>query len=753
MVTIDQIVEKIEANKPEIDVARVREAFEYAKMHLKGMYRVTGDSMLIHGLEVTDNLLAFNPDQNSILAALLHDLSKTTTYDPKEITLRFGEDVTMLVEGMKRLQSVHLKGGKSDLEAFRRMLLSLAQDLRLLIIRLADLLHDVESLEYVPQLRRKEVAREMLDIYAPIASRLGIYSIKCRLEDLAFKYLYPDKYEDLRSQLDQYIRSQEKFLDRVKKELNDFMSEQGMQGRVEGRLKNLYSVYRKMKKKSKASLNEIYDIFAFRVILPTKYHRSGLENTEKLYTLLGLIHSHWTPLPDRFKDYVAVPKVNGYRSLHTTLIGDGEHDFEHPFEIQLRSEAMHQQAEFGFASHWLYEDTRGYSTKLEQKTGAENAELKGKRYQEWLDGLAGLQQELAHGKGTRSNGNKLQLDMFQDHIFVFTPDGEVKDLPKGATPVDFAYAVHTDVGHRCQGAKVNNSIVPLDYQLQNGDRVEILTKSKFDPKPHWLSFVKSSHAKAKIKSYFKGLDNVQSFKEGKDLVNRYLLSMEKPLLDDNLSIFRNYASKKLSLKERQALIEDIGNGAVNVGVVLKKIFVSTEAPRKKKHLIEASVVKKSAGITEQKMDEIMIAGESNVPLKLSSCCKPQSGDAIVGYVTRGNAIRIHQLSCKFLKNSDPARVLEANWGYQIHQQRLVPVTVDLKAIDRVGLIRDIASTIASFNVNIVDFTLLDKRDNLIHRHMVLEVMDEDQYQKIMKRLRQVRNVLEVNKVEDEKKGF
>lgn len=731
MVTIEQIIEKIRAFHPEVDAARIRQGFEYAKQRLRGIYRVSGDSMLIHAIMVTDNLLEFKPDENSVLAALMHDICKTQFYDLKDIREKFGEDVVVLLTGMEKLQSIHLKGGRNDLEAFRRMLLSLATDLRLLMIRFADLLHNVSSLDYVPLTRRKEVAREMLEVYAPIASRLGIYSIKCRLEDLAFKYLYPDKYEDLQSQLDEYIRKQEKFLDSVKKELNDFMLGHGIRGRVEGRLKNLYSVYRKMKKKNKASLNEIYDIFAFRIILPTRTHRNGVENTEKLYTLLGLIHSHWTPLTDRFKDYVAVPKSNGYRSLHTTLIGDSRKSFDHPFEVQIRSQAMHNQAEFGFAAHWLYEDFKG------SPNGSDSPELR-ERYQEWLDGLVGVQRDLAKGKNVRG---KISLDMFQDRIFVFTPDGEVKDLPKGATPVDFAYAVHTDVGHRCNGAKVNGSIVPLHYLIKNGDRVEILTKNKPDPKLHWLSFVASPLAKAKIKSFLKGMDSEQSYKTGKELVNKYLLGIGKPFLDDNLSIFRKFSDQKFSLKERQSMLEDIGNGAVNVASVMRKIFDKPETQRKKSFV---PVVNPAAA--DVKKDEVVIAGAANVSYKLSSCCKPVPGDAIVGYVTRGNAIRIHQQSCKFLINADPERTLEASWGHEIHKPRPIHAALDLKAIDRVGLIRDIASAVASFNVNIVDFSLKERNDKIIRRRIVLEVLDESQHRKIAERLRQVRNVVEVTLV-------
>jgi GTP pyrophosphokinase len=749
MVTIDELIEKIRAYKPGVDIVRIQKAFDYAKHSLRGVYRVSGDPALIHALEVTENLLTFNPDENSIIAAILHDVSKTADYNPKEISDQFGDDVAFLVVGMEKLQSIHLKGGKSDLDAFRRMLLSLAKDLRLVHIRFADLLHDVESLDFVPLIRRKEVAREILEVYAPIASRLGIYSVKCRLEDLGFKYLYPDKYEDIRVQLELYVRKQEKFLERVKNELTDFLKEQKIEGRVEGRLKNLYSIYTKMKRKSKMSLNEIYDIFAFRIILPTKYIRNGVENTEKLYTLLGLVHSHWTPLADRFKDYIAVPKSNGYRSLHTTLIGDEQGSFDQPFEVQIRSEDMHQQAEYGFASHWLYEDTRDHSGKVDGRNspGGDFQGLKSQRHQDWLDGLVSLQRELAQGKVP---GGKMKLELFQDHLFVFTPDGDVKDLPLGSTPVDFAYAVDADTGNRCNGARVNGAIVPLDYQLKNGDHVEIVTRSKSDPKPHWLSFVKSVQAKAGIKSYFKGLDTEQSFKEGETLVNRHLQGMELPLLDDNLSIFRQYGQQKLSLKERVTLVEDVGNGALNVSAVMKKVFAGTEFERlsEKGAVPESKIVKKSAFVNDLKENEIFIAGEKDVPYRLSSCCKPKPGDSIIGYVTRGNAVRIHRQSCKFLCNGDPNRALEASWGLQIHKQRLTAVAVKLRAVDRVGLIRDIASTVADFCVNIVNFTLDERRDDFIYHRMVMEVENDEQCQKILKRLRTVRNVVEVSTVAD-----
>jgi len=743
MVTIDEIMQKLQVYNPEINETRIRGAFDYIQHCLRGMYGISGDTMIQHALAVTNNLLSFNVDENSIITALLHDIGKSTLYSEEEVRKKFGEDVFSLILGMDKLQNVHLKGGKSDFEAFRRMFLSLAKDLRLVLIRLADLLDHVESLDYVPQDRRKEEAREMLELYAPIAARLGIYNVKCRLEDVAFKYLYPDKYQDLQAQLEEYMKKQEKFLELIKQQMSDFLLQHGIEGRVEGRLKNLYSIYRKMKRKNKSSIDEIYDIFAFRIIFPNQFDRNGQENTDKLYTFLGIFHNHWTPLLDRFKDYVAVPKPNGYRSLHTTLIGNSNGSFEQPFEVQIRSEIMHQQAEFGIASHWLYEDIKTNSNATQPSRSLDLQQLNS-RHHEWLEGMLNIQRDLEQNKGLHS---RMELNMFQDHIFVFTPDGAVKDLPRGATPVDFAYAIHTDIGHRCHGAKVNGAIVALDHELKNGDHVEILTTSKPDPKPHWLSFVKSAHSKSKIKSYFNSLSDDKSFRDGKDLVNKYLENFSLPLLDDHLALFRLYGGKKLTLKQRQSLVEDIGNRAVNIAVVMKKILGTTKPLVKKQ--------KKEIDTTQNPLDslkdhQIFIAGQMDVPYKISSCCKPKLGHPIVGYVSRGNAIRIHRQSCKFLIHADAKRVLEASWGTPLHPQRFYAVTIDLKAIDRVGLLRDIAETIASFNVNIVDFTLQERRENHIHRHIMVEVADEEQYQKILIGLRQIRNVLEVNKMVDEK---
>jgi GTP pyrophosphokinase len=747
MLTPEQLVENVRAYRPQVDAARIQEAYEFSKQSLKGIYRLSGDSMLNHAMAVVENLLAFKPDENSIIAAFLHNLpNKTPDFDLENIRNKFGDDVAVMLEGIAKLQKVHLKGNNGDMETFRRMVLSVAKDLRIILIRLADLLHDMETLDYVQPLRRKEIAREVLEVYSPIASRLGIYNIKCVLEDIAFRYLYSEQYADLKNQLADFIRRQEKIIELVKVELVKFLKQQGIQGRVEGRLKNLYSIYRKLKRKSRASLREIFDIFAFRIILPTQMNSYGVENTENLYTLLGLIHSHWTPVENRFKDYIAVPKPNGYQSIHTTVTGFMGKTLIQPFEIQIRSEKMHREAEFGLASHWLYEDTRGASSRVRaiddntEQTG-EMSEMNLDRYKDWMEGLSQLQQNFDRGKELI---RPVQVDIFKDHIYVFTPTSEVKDLPLGSTPVDFAYAVHTDIGHRCQGAKVNGAIVPLDYQLKNGDIVEILTKNKIDPKPHWLSFVKSSQAKNKIKSFFKGLDKDLSFREGKELINKYLGSMGLPLLDDNLTIFRWYDSQRLSLKERVSLVEDIGNGSVNVIALLKKVLGTKRGSEDNGVNGEVKTkIRQQPRAPQEKSDSILIAGESGVPYKISSCCKPQSGDPIVGYVTRGNAIRIHLETCKFLKNGDQARTLQAQWGLRVLQQRRMPVKVHLRVVDRMGLIRDIADVVASFNVNIFNFSFKDRKDNLINCELFLEVSDQQQFQKIIQRLTRIRNVIDV----------
>lgn len=750
MVTIDEIIKRASEYVPQLDSARVRSAYEYAEKAHLGMYRFSGDSWTTHILAVVDVLLSFKPDENTIIAGFLHDLAASPSYDLKELKEKFGSDVASLVEALVKVDHLRLRTTNSDLETLRSMFLAIAEDLRVILIRLTDRLHNMETLQYVQPSKRKSIAHETLEIYVPIASRLGIYTLKTRLEDLCFQYLYPQQYEDIKNQRDEYMRRKEKVMEFIIQELKTFLAAHGVQAEVEGRLKNLFSIYHKLKSKNRTSIKELFDIFAIRIILPTRLDDKGVEMTDHLYAVLGLIHSKWVPLANRFKDYVAIPKPNGYRSLHIAVIGLAPKPLTQPTEIQIRSQKMHDQADFGFAAHWFYKEDPKFNSKdkLSLKKFL-NEDSRSVLQKDWLTGLARLHRDLNPNSELLK---PLKVDLFDDRIFVLTPSGEVRDLPKGSTPVDFAYAVHTDIGNCCFGAKVNNVIVPLNYHLKNGEVVEVITKNKPSPKLHWLSFVKTAHAKNKIRSYLKGLDVEKSFKDGKQILNKALENSGLPELDENLSLLKKYDHQKLSLKDRKVLVESLGTGALPVAALIKKLF-EHEPPNNgsmQRNMEIFSGIAASAALpkvaphmlTKNIKEQIFIAGETGLPYKLSLCCKPSFGSPIVGYVSRGGAVRIHLQKCKFLKNAYMDRVLEASWGPTL-QQRKCPMRMLISAVDRVGLIRDIADVIAGFNVSILDFSLKEKMDTMIQREMILEVSYSKQFAKIMEKLMQVRNVVKV----------
>ncbi len=735
MVTIDDIIRKAGEYIPHLDAARIRKAYLYSENAHQGSYRFSGDTWISHVLSVADNVLSFKPDENTILAALLHDLP----FRP-EIKEQFGDDVGSLMCAMEKLDNLHLRHSNSDSETLRRMFLAIAEDLRVVLIRLADRLHNMETLQYVQQSKRNAIATETLEIYVPIASRLGIYKMKTGLEDLCFKYLYPQQYEDIKTQRDDYMRQKEKVIDYMINELKVFLDAHGIKAEVEGRLKNLYSIYVKLKLKNRTSIRELFDIFAIRVILPSRFNEKQVELTDHLYAVLGLIYSRWVPLANRFKDYIAIPKPNGYRSLHIAVIGLTPKPLNQPTEIQIRSQNMHEQADFGIAAHWFYKEAQPEKISLKKLFNTDDSAMMNGS---WLTGLARLHRDLNKDS---EQLKPLKVDLFQDRIFVLTPSGDVRDLPKGATPVDFAYAIHTDVGHRCFGAKVNNVIVPLNCHLKNGQVVEIITKNKPAPKLHWLSFVRTSQAKTKIRSYLKGLDSEKSFKEGRQILNASLQDMGFAPLDDNLSLLKKYSNQKLSYKDRRTLVENVGTGATLPAVVIKKIFEhespNSGLPQKSSESTQNVEVKSYENSVKENIQQVFIAGEAGLPYKLSQCCKPSFGNHIVGYVTRGGSVRIHLDQCKILKHADMDRILEASWGPS-SQQRKYPMRILVRALDRVGLIRDIADVVASFNVSILDFSLKEKMDNLIQREMVLEVSDPKQLARIMEKLQLIRNVVKV----------
>jgi GTP diphosphokinase / guanosine-3',5'-bis(diphosphate) 3'-diphosphatase len=749
------ILKEVKKYKPNADVDRVKKAYSFAEKFHKGDVRHSGDPYIDYLVDIVETLLALRPDEDTLAATFLQGILKNKDISLEDISKEFGDNVASLLEGINKLKSIKFKMNESEAGTLRKMFLAIAQDLRVVLIKIAGRLVNMQTLEVLSPEKRKKLARETMEIYVPVASRLGIYTLKSDLEDLAFKYLYFDHYENISEQLLEFGTSKNNVIDGIKKGLDDFLKGNGIEAVVEGRIKSVSSIYRKLKKKNKTSVDEVFDVFAMRIILPTKFHGS-MESSEHLYSLLGLIHSEWVPLANRFKDYVAVPKSNGYQSLHTTVLGLAPEGHDQPVEIQIRSERMHKEAEFGIASHWLYETTAGKSVKFDRDeilghlsdgddtVMDEEANKKYSRHVAWLRGLEKLQQDLQFEQGSDSL-EELKMDIFSDRIFVLTPQGEVKDLPQGSTPIDFAYIVHTDIGHRCAMAKANGSIVSLDYELKNGEVIEIVLKPKPNPKPHWLSIVKTSNAKTKIKAWFRGLDRERNVKEGRDLLNKHLKRYGKATLDDSYSILKDYEGKRKSLRDREGVLEEIGIGSQLANIVVKKIFTADQLLEL---IPEAKTPKrKIKKKTDKEKELVLIGGEANLPYRIAACCKPSKGNDIIAYITKGHSITVHKASCPYVANLDEKRLLDASFGAQSDKGKVAQYRVKffIEAVTRIGLLRDITEVIASFSARIVDYGMKSDSGNVIVRAVTLDVADFDQFDKILDRIEGVKNVLRVEK--------
>ena len=576
MVSLKNIIDRAQKYLPELDQARLRKAYRFSKKAHSGQVRYSGAPYISHPLATMDILLSLKPDEDTLVAAMLHDVPEDTPVALVEIEEKFGKKVARLVADLGKLSVVRARSKEAEVDNLRKMFLTMAKDLRVVLIKLADRLHNMQTLKYVPAEKRYRIARETREIFAPIANRLGLHQIKNQLEDLCFLHLSPREYDHIMEQLEKQGKIREEYIDYAKKVIQKVLKREGIEGEVTGRLKHKYSIYSKMKTKGKNSVDEIFDVFAMRIILPDKYQQKK-EIFDHCYQVLGLVHNQWTPIPRRFKDYIAMPKVNGYRSLHTTVLGLGVELRNQPTEIQIRTQSLHREAEFGIASHWWYSSTNGFSTSLSRgqvqewlkapqdlkRAGSLKAQV------EWLSALAQLQQEIENNSELVRN---LKVDIFKDRIFVLTPMGEVKDFPVGATPVDFAYAIHTEIGHKCHMAKINGQIVPLNYKLKNGEVVEVVTQRNGSPSRFWLSFVKTSLACNKIKNWLNGLDREKNIKVGRDMINQQLLKLSKPLLGPNLSLLRSYGGKRQTLQNREYVLENVGKGLLGVHAVLKKIF-------------------------------------------------------------------------------------------------------------------------------------------------------------------------------------
>ncbi len=748
MKTVDQFLAQIQKRKLNVNIKRIKLAYEFAAAAHDGQKRFSGEPYILHPIAVASKLLDFNPDEDMIVAALLHDVSEDTEKTLDDIENVFGPGVRSLVRGLEKLAKVRARVDEPQVENLRKMFVAMATDLRVILIKLCDRWHNMETLDFVREEKQRRIAKETLDIYVPIASRLGIYVIKSALEDLCFKHLQPEFYNDIDAQVSKFGKERSKYINSVGITLKRFLSEQGYNVTIESRVKTHYSIYRKLKRKGKSNLGEIFDIYAVRVIVPNQY-KLGKEDNSMLYQILGAIHGKWTPLAVRFKDYIAVPKPNGYRSLHTTVIGIGPKVFNEPVEIQIRSEKMHQEAEFGIASHWLYEDTGTTSTEVDPENvniakRPKKSMLKSQLA--WLKALEELQKEVKNNSEFREI---LQTDLFNDRIFVLTPKGDVKDLPIGATPIDFAYAVHTDVGHYAVMAKVNGSVVPLDYELKNGQVVEMITKKNSEPNPFWLSFVKTNSAKNKIKNWFKSKDFDKNLKSGKDILNKYLEKIGKPLLDTDYSIIKNYGSKRLTFKDREELLAEVGVGAISPSLIVRAVYPLEDLLQSTQQ-VEPVIDATTHEILKSTLGDVMVDGQTGIPFKFATCCKPKRTDQIIGYVNRGKAITVHKLTCKMVKNNNLDRLISVNWVTAPTKEfGKYKVNLVLELEDRIGLLRDITNVVSDENVNIVDLSLQKPTDGrpIKLRHLIVELDNYDQLEHLLFKLEQIPNVLSAKKID------
>jgi len=682
----------------------VRKAYERASSAHTGQRRLSGEDYVNHPLEVAAILADLELDAPTIAAALLHDTVEDTALTAEEVESEFGPEVARLVDGVTKLGRIALRSDQQQqAENIRKMMVAMAEDLRVVLIKLADRLHNMRTLDPLPEVKRRKISRETLDIYAPLAHRLGIGQIKWELEDLAFRNLEPEAYEDVVRRIARKRHERETLVSDLREILARELEKVGINAsEITGRPKHIYSVWQKMTRENK-DFSEIYDLSAIRV---------HVESVRDCYGVLGVVHSLWKPVPGRFKDYVAMPKSNGYQSLHTTVI---THTGE-PIEIQIRTHEMHRVAEFGVAAHWTYKEG-GKDASFDQKLS-------------WLRSLLEWQNEVGDAE---SFLDTVKVDLFQDEVYVFTPKGDVLNLPADSSPVDFAYRIHTEVGHRCIGAKVNGRMVPLDYELQNGEIVEILTsKGPHGPSRDWLNFVKSASAKERIRKWFKSQSREENVGKGRDLLDKELHRMHRV----NLADLDEGKLTQIATMHRFNAIDDflaaIGYGDLSPHAVVMRMALTLDTPGGDLRPIPLIP-------NVQPTPRVLVRGEKGILTKIAPCCQPVPGDAIVGYTTRGKGVTVHRVDCiNAINAQDQARVVPVDWDAEA--THIYPVAIKIEAWDRQGLLRDIATVVAENRVNMSSLEVHVYDDKTAVVSTVVEIDSLAQLSRLMEKLEGVKDV-------------
>ncbi len=722
-----ELISCVKKYHPSADITLIERAYDLAYNAHKDQKRKSGEPYIIHPLSVAIILADLEMDKETIAAGLLHDVVEDTSFTKEEIEEWFGEDVALLVDGVTKLSQLSYDQDKLEIQAesLRKMFLAMAKDIRVILIKLADRLHNMRTLKFMRPEKQKEKARETMDIYAPIAQRLGISKIKIELDDLSLKYLEPDVYYDLVDKIQIRKSVREEYIQELVDEVGGYIKEAGIEAEIDGRVKHFFSIYKKMRNQDK-TLEQIYDLFAIRIIV---------DNVKDCYASLGVIHEMYKPIPGRFKDYIAMPKPNRYQSLHTTLIGKNGT----PFEIQIRTYEMHRVAEYGVAAHWKYkEGTTGTAQGQEEEKMS------------WLRQILEWQKDMSDNKEFMSL-LKSDLDLFSDTVFCFTPTGDVKNLPNGSTPIDFAYAIHSAVGNRMVGAKVNGKLVPIDYVVQNGDRIEVLTsQNSKGPSRDWLKVVKSSQAKSKINQWFKTELKEENVARGKELLEVYCKNKAIDPLILSKTELKNKVMKKYGFKDWDSLLASLGHGGLKEGQVVNKM-IDIQKQENARNITDADILDNIANMDSNRQfkskNGIVVRGIHDVAVRFSKCCSPVPGDEIVGYVTRGRGVSIHRTDCINMINLsdfEKARLIDAEWQGDMSGGHYA-AEINIYGNNRRGLLVDITRILTERNVDIISVHTRAGKNGVATIALAFDVNGREELDNVIGKLRQIESVIDIER--------
>ena len=716
-VTIDSIREAVKNYMPDADFDMIDRAYLVADEGHRDQVRVSGEPYIVHPLSVAEILTELQLDDKTICAAILHDVVEDTLFTLDEIRDMFGDEVALLIDGVTKLGMITFKSKEErQLETYRKMILATAKDIRVIIIKLADRLHNMRTLKFMREDKRKRIARETMELYAPLANRLGISNIKWELEDLSLRYLEPDVYYEMVENVKQKRKERQIYISEAVRQIEEVFDDLDIHASISGRAKHFYSIYKKMMRDNK-EIGEIYDLSAVRILV---------DDVKDCYNVLGVIHSRWKPIPGRFKDYIALPKSNGYRSLHTTVMALG-----YPLEIQIRTFAMHQISEYGIAAHWKYKESGKNSV----------ASNKNDQKMSWLGQMVQLQKEF---KDPKEYLEALKVDVFNDEVFVFTPTGDILSLPKGSNPIDFAYRVHSEVGHHCIGAKVNGKLVPLDYKLHNGDSVEIMTnRSNHGPNRDWINIVASSDTRSKIRSWFKKEMRPENIEHGKSLVEGELRRLNYNVKDLMKEKNLEYAATRMNFQTADDMFAALGYGGINLRGVTTKLIEGYEKDTSDKTSEITKILQEVVPESSRKSDDgILVDGKSGFLVRLAKCCNTIPGDEIFGYVTRGNGVSVHRVDCPNISNIDMSRSIEVTWEKNIDTN----YTVELEIIcaDKSGVLTSILSAPSSMKLNIRSvYAAPNENDSTSTIKLSLYVQNSAQVEQLMSKIRLISSVYSV----------